>query len=221
MSEEPKKHVIYDDKNHQSLMAEYKTLATFEDATAWDQRAQTEVETIVGAIRIVEAEIVNQSTALEQLKQEHSQKSFLKRSFGTRKDEDEIVQLIEKYRTFQTTLETLASRLQEAIDFTPNSPEEQQAWLKELRLHKKELQVEKRETANAMKVIRDEARIQSVHAGKSFLGLYDSKLASRQRRNIRYYREAALGPQENAKQAIERQILQTEKDILWAERFTE
>jgi hypothetical protein len=219
MSEESKAVVLYDDKNFQALMTEYQTLTTFEAAIAWDQRARDEVETIVNAVRKLEEEISERSTALELAKKEQAQKSFLKRTFGSRKDEEEAEKLIEKYSQFQTTLEALAARLQEAIDFTPNSPEEQKMLLQELRLRKKELQVQKRATMDSMKAIREEARVKSIHAGKGFLGLYDSKLATSQRRSIRYAREAALGPQENEKQAVERQLLRVEKDILWAQRF--
>ncbi len=101
----------------------------------------------------------------------------------------------------------MASDMQEVMDFSPTSSEEQKVLLKELRQPKKELQVEKREVAARMKAIRTEARQQSVHAGKVFLGSYDSKLGENQRRQIRYSKESALRPQEDAKAAFERQLL--------------
>jgi hypothetical protein len=116
-------------------------------------------------------------------------------------------------------MEDMAEKLQEAIDFTPNSPTEQKLLLKELRQRKKELQLQKREVAASAKQIREEARLKSVHAGR-FLGIYNSKLASIERRSIRYRREALVAPNEDVKVSIDRQILQIDKDILWVERFT-
>jgi len=218
MAEQSAQAIQYDDKNYRALMDEYKTLSTYENVAGWDQRAQAEVDKLAGVLQELEAEIARQSETLEQTKREHAQKSFLKRTFSDRKPEKEIAQFIDQCRQNMTTLEGMASKLQEAIDFTPNSPEEQKTLLKELRLRKKELQAEKREVAANMKAIRNEARAQSVHAGRGFFG-YSSKSAAYDRRQIRYAKEAALGPHEDAKTAIERQLIQVEKDIVWAERF--
>lgn len=211
--------IRYDESSYHALMDEYKTLSTYEAVAAWDQRAQAEVDRIAGVLQKLDAETARQLEALKQAKLEHAQKSFLKRTFAGRKPEQEIAQFIEQCRRSMATLEELASHLQEAIDFTPNSPEEQKALLRELRLRKKALQAEKREVLADMKAIRAEARVKSVHAGKGFLGTYDSRRAAYERRQIRYAKEAALRPHEDSKAAIERQLVQVEKDIVWAERF--
>ena len=49
--------------------------------------------------------------------------------------------------------------------------------------------------------------------------MYNSKIAARERRRIRYQRDAQLKPNEAKKAALERQILQIEKDILSIKRF--
>jgi hypothetical protein len=115
----------------------------------------------------------------------------------------------------------MASQMQEAIDFTPNSVEEQKALLRELRQRKKELQLEKRQVAASMKAIREGARQRSAQAGRGFFGMYNPKQAASERRSIRYRKEAALRPHEDAKAAIERQIIQIDRDILWVGRYTE
>ena len=157
--------------------------------------------------------------ALEQAKQAHAEKPFLSRMFSGRKTEKETSQFVEQCQGHKATLEAMASQMQEAIDFSPNSPEEQKALLKELRQRKKELRLEKREVLADMKAIRDEAPRRSAKAGKGFLGTYDPKLAAQERRRIRYEKKAALRPYEGTKAAIERQITQIDRDILWAERF--
>ena len=146
---------------------------------------------------------------------------MIERMFSGNRTEREASQQIELCQKYTGVLETISSEMQDAIDISPTSPEEQKALLKELRLRKKELQAQKRETTTNMRLIREEARRQSVHAGRGFLGIYDSKLASNQRRQIRYQREAALRPNEDQKAAIERQLIQVERDILWVEKLKE
>jgi len=72
-----------------------------------------------------------------------------------------------------------------------------------------------------MKAVRTGARQQSAQAGRVFGVFYDSKVAASDRRSIRYAKEATLRPHEDAKAAIERQLVQTDRDILWAEKFNQ
>lgn len=212
----------YDLKNFKSLMAEYKDLLTFEQVASWDQRAGSEVESIVRVIRETESMLAGIPQRLEQAKQEYAEENILTRLFSGRKSEKALVQLDESLRGYKTTLEGLASDLQEAIDFTPNSPADQASLLKELKARKKELQIKKREVAAEMKAIRTGATKQSAEAGMLFGGaLYDRKIAATQRRSIRYNKEAVLRPHENAKSAIERQIIQIDRDVLRVEKISD
>ena len=217
--EERSQKVNYDDGNFRELMAQFRTLSTFAAIESWDRQAQTEVERILSVIRGLEIEIAQQAQTIEQLRQSKSEKSLVGRLLSSRKEEKEITQHIEKYHEYKTTLGKIASQLQESIDFTPNSPEEQKVLLKELRQRKKELQVEKREIVATMKAVRTDARQQSAQAGRVFGVFYDSKMAASERRSIRYSKESALRPHEDAKAAIERQLVQVKRDILWAEKF--
>ncbi|MFM6347925.1 MAG: hypothetical protein ACKPFK_22675 [Dolichospermum sp.] len=181
----------------QLLINEFKRLSTFSAVIDWDKQAEDEVQSLIDGIQLFDSVINQQSEKLN-------------------------TQKIENYRTkYRTVMEGMAEKLQEAIDFTPNSSTEQKLLLKELRQRKKELQLQKREVAASAKQIREEARLKSIHAGR-FLGIvYDSKLASIERRSIRYRREALVAPHEDIKASIDRQILQIDKDILWVERFTD
>lgn len=185
------------ESNYVQLMLEFKKLSTFADVSEWDKLAELEIKKIVDAIQSLETEFAIQAKVIDRLK---------------------INELKTKYIV---VLENMADKLQEAIDFTPNSSKEQKVLLKELRQKKKELQLEKREVATNMRAIQASARSRSAYAGRGFLGIYNSKLATHERRIIRYQKEAALRPSEDSKAAIERQILQIDRDILWVERFTE
>jgi len=219
MSPEPVVMSSYNAKNFQALMAEYKGLRTFADVAAWDQRASAEVEVMVSAIRELDGKSAAASRKFEQAKKERAQKDFISRLFAGKALEQSYAQLMQNYGAYKIGLEGWASQLQEAIDFTPNSLEEQKSLLKELKARKKELQVEKREATAAMKAIRTDARKQSANAGTTGI-FYNPKSASYERRHIRYQKEAALHPHEDTKAAVERQLIQVDRDILWAEKFT-
>ena len=111
-------------------------------------------------------------------------------------------------------------QLHAAALLIPKTAEERNLLVKELRIHKKELQLRKREATAAATAIREEARTQSAYAGKTWLGLYDSGLAAAQRRRIRYAKEAALHPHEDVKASIQRQQLHIDQDLLWLDRLS-
>ena len=179
----------------QLLINEFKELSTFTAVIDWDKRAEVEIKSLINCIHLFDLELNQQSKILS---------------------EPTITIYQMKYRT---TMENRAEKLQEAIDFTPNSLTEQKLLLKELRQRKKELQLQKREVAASAKQIRREARMKSSHAGRVLGIVYNSKLAATERRSIRYRKEAALLPHEDLMSSLERQILQIDKDIFWVERF--
>lgn len=214
------KAITYDNSNFKKLTAEFKTLGTFSAVATWDSQAQLEIEKLVRAVHDIDAETARLQRTLADLERAKAERSFFEKLFSGNKQEKETNQLIEEYGKLKTAFEGMASLLQESIDFTPNSPEEQTSLIKELRQRKKELQIEKREVAATMKAVRDSARQRSAQAGQALGGLlYSSKSAAIERRGIRYDKERILRPHEDAKAAIERQIVQVDRDILWAEKF--
>lgn len=218
MDATPGQVVTYNDDHYHALMTELKTISTYDGVTDWDQRATSEVGRIVDLIQGISEQVNRLTQELEQEQRAHGEKSFFGKLSSGRKGEKEIKAQIERHQNYLTKLDGMAAEMQEAIDISPNSAEEQKELVKELRLRKKELQLERREVAANMKAVREEARQKSAVAGK-FLGSYDAKSAAYQRRQIRYKREGALRPQEDARAAVERQLIEVERDILWAERF--
>ena len=178
----------------QHLMTEFNSLSTFADVEQWDKEAELEIISINNQILQLERQLNKYQDIL----------CFRSRECFNAK--------------YILTLEERANKLQEAIDFTPKSPSEQKLILKELRAHKKELKLQKREVTANVKAIRRDARIQSVHAGRRFFS-YDSKWAAIERRGIRKEKEAKLRPHEDAITTIESKLLQIDKDIFWVESF--
>jgi hypothetical protein len=72
-----------------------------------------------------------------------------------------------------------------------------------------------------MRDIRTVARQESANVPYTFTGIIGgSRARGYQRREIRYHKEASLRPHEDERSAIERQIIEIEKDIFWDERFS-
>ncbi|HEY5913509.1 MAG TPA: DUF4339 domain-containing protein [Verrucomicrobiae bacterium] len=209
----------YADGGFEKLMREFAQLSSYAEVDRWDAKAKEEIKKIVAGLRGLDHAIAKGSTALAQARREFEERSFLKRAFGSHYREEAIAAQLSSLRQRKTRLLQMAAQLQEAVDFTPNTSAEKELLVKELRHRKKELQAERREATAAMASIRQQARVQSVHAGKNWIGLYDSELAAGQRRGIRYAKEAALRPHEDTKAAIDRQLIKIEKDLLWVERF--
>ncbi|MBE9251069.1 stage II sporulation protein M [Dolichospermum sp. LEGE 00240] len=184
------------ESNYMEMMYDFKNLSTFQQVEEWDRKAQAKIGELINITKYLETELTQNNKILDYL----------------------IMGIKEQYIVF---LASIVEKLQEFTDFTPNSPKEQKILLKELKQRKKELQLQKRELTANMKSIQADARLRSVYAGRDFLGIYNSKLAAHERRRIRYQKEEALRPSEDMKAAIDRQILQIDKDILWVERFSE
>jgi len=176
------------------LMNKFRNLSTFAEVAEWDKEAEVAIAEIVETIKLLDTVVLQYSNVNTATQKKFKQK-------------------------YQEILENMALKLQESIDFTPNNSDQQKALLKELSFTKKELQLQKKEVTSTMKTVNERSRSKSVRAG-NFLGIYNSKIAASERRNIRYQRDAQLRPNEAKKAAIERQILQIEKDILSVKRFT-
>ena len=116
---------------------------------------------------------------------------------------------------------TLADQLEAAIEKTPNSPEEQKAMIKDLKLAKKELALRKREAAEAMRQIRVNARQRTAKVGVGIDALFSNPTTRRWTKvGIRLEKEARIAPHENERTQIEKRILVIERTIQWVERFT-
>lgn len=206
---------INDESKFAELMSEFAGLSTFAQVKEWNKRAVAEIERNAGIIRALDIEIARAAEELERVKYEKAQKSLVGRLFGGNAgdDEKEKTQRLEELRQSKAAALNAATQLQDSIDFTPTSPEQQKALIMELRLHVKELQEKKREITT---VIRGPRASQPPNPQAT---VFD--VATLERRKARYAREAELRPQETTNEALKRQIAQTDLDIKRAEKFTQ
>jgi chromosome segregation ATPase len=205
----------------QKLFDKYPTLNTFAEVAIWDDLVNKEIEKLTTSINSNDSVIRQKTQALEQAEQERQRKPAILRIFISHDNEKKFMAEIEELKTRNEQLHNLIEELRSKTDITPNNPEEQAALLKELNLERKELQLKIREINEQMRQIRTDARQKSAGLPNILRGaLGGSQYQASARRNIRYQKEAALSPHEDAKTEIEREILRVEKDILWVERFT-
>jgi len=106
----------------------------------------------------------------------------------------------------------LASQLEAAIDFTPDTPNDLKELLKECRQRKKELQAERKAVGAEITAIRVGARQRTAT-------VTPGEHAKEERRQITVAKELALRPHENQKADLERQIVALDRTIAWLERF--
>lgn len=190
-------------------------LSTYSDADSWDKHAESLLAEISYAQGFLYQSIRDLRDKGDAAKAERMKKFFLIRLFPS----SEETALSSQIRQLESTGVTLSQRSEELgdwVDFTPNSSEDKAALLKQLKMEKKELSLQKKEVLAEMRGIRAEAK------DKTAAVFAFTKDGERQkRRSIRFEKEAALRPHESAKEALERQILQVDRRILWAEKFRE
>jgi hypothetical protein len=204
----------------QQLFAQFSSLSTFAEVADWGGRAGQAAENLKEAILSIESEVKQKTQLIENVNQKQKEKSTISRLFSGSREKKSIQTDIDALTTQKDRFQTLVDELQSKIDITPNNPEERAILLKELKLEKKELQLKKRELNEKLRGIRTAARQKSAELPGTFTGLIGgSKYRASARRNIRYNKEAALAPHEDAKSTLERELMHLEKDILWVERF--
>lgn len=219
MDSSPSNITQYDSSSWQGLIDRSKQITTFAEVREWDARAAQEIDRIVGECSRIESEVEKHDGQLARLRDERAQLPFLKRVVASRKPEKDLEQKTAELRKSLDQLGQMGTQLQETIDFTPNSKEEQKALIAELRHRKKELQIQKREAAASVRVVNAVARQESANADNVFNRFIGRQYIAAQRRDIRYRRAAVLRNHEDWKLAVDRQINQLDRDISWAQRF--
>jgi chromosome segregation ATPase len=202
----------YDTTIARQLAINIKELRNFDDIVQWDQQAIAEIDSLRNCLKTIEDKQQSTILALEKAKRDHQDKPFLTRLFSSRQEEKRLIAEQSRLANEKLQLEQLIDQFEAAIDFTPNSPEDLKELIKECKLRKKELQVEKKAISTQMTSIRVEARQRTARVISGKYGTWD-------RRQIRLNKEAALQPHENEKAAIDRQIVKLDRIIAWLERF--
>ena len=201
-----------DEEQVQGLLEKIEGLSTYAEVREWGERAADEIERLRSILRGLDIEIARDAQALEKIKYEASKK-LLGKLFGGGNEEKVLSRRVDEYKSAKTGLTAALNQLQDLIDISPRSVEEQQSLLAELRLRKKTLQEKKREITQVVRGPRMD-KPQGGPVNKVF------DAATLARRKARYDREAHLLPNETTSASLTRQLARVESDLLWVEKFT-
>jgi hypothetical protein len=203
---------------YKELLSSFDNLETFSDTIQWDSDASSLIELFKDSVSDFLEYQKTMQQELEIIKAERESKSFFARNFSSKKVEKEHTDSILDMADVVKKTEIVIEKLQDLIDRTPNSKADQKEMLNELKTIKKNLTLEKREINESIRQVNVEAR-KSISKVTGISGGIFGTVARAHRVNVRYQKEAALRPNEDAKAGINRQLLQVEKDILWVSRF--
>ena len=132
MSPDDEREVIHSDETYRALMTELKSLSTFAAVTDWAVRARTELETVVSVIRQLEAELSARKQTLEDAQHARAEKSMIGQMLSSDRAGKGVRRGVAQYEQVIRSLRAIATELQDRIDMSADTPEEQKALLKEL-----------------------------------------------------------------------------------------
>ncbi len=205
----------------QTLFDKYLSLHSFAEVSLWDDLAKNEIASLKATIDTSDEIVRHKTQLVEQARQARQARPFFIRAFDKGNEEKRLQAEIEALKAQNEHSRDLIEEIQSKIDITPNDPKEQAALLKELSLEKKELLIKKHEINEEMRQIRTAARQESANVPRTLRGaLSGSSYRAAVRRDIRYKKETALSPHEDARTEVEMELIRLEKDILWVERFS-
>jgi hypothetical protein len=212
---------IHDAKAFAELvLAQADQLCTYEAVEEWDAIAWQTGTRLNMLLDDLQSEYQRLETRISLLADEHDAKPFWSKAFDSRTEEKMLEQQYQHVLGESREIVALAERLWTKIDFTPDTPEQKHLYLQELRVQKKELQLNRRQHTADMKAIRVQTRQQSAElpytAGGVFFG---RKYTAAQRRDLRYNQELALSPYEESLQDIDLQLRIIDQMILYLQRF--
>jgi hypothetical protein len=209
-------------RSAQAHLQQFEALRTYAAVPPWDRRAAELADALKGAAVQTMVAVDRATQEADLLQAARMKRFFLVRLFISKRPE--LAKRAEAARAnylFQG-LESLLKKLLECIDYTPSNDKERKALLKELRLERKELRLEKRDVNAIKRDIHRSAKEASAQAGQVRGWLYESynsTLATVERREIRRDRYSSLAPFEDKARAIEWQLREVERRLLWVERF--
>jgi len=203
----------------QELLSSYPSVTSITGAGDWCFKADKCIQELGALVAKANDETTKLSQVASAQRLVSKEKSFLGKIFKST-DEKKTKSELDAIADLITSSHKYAERLQELVDVTPKTKEEQSSLVKELKLEKKELQLRKKQIAAEIKGIKTVARQKSASAGSPLTTLLaGTKYTASQRRSIRYSKERALAPHEDASSALDRQILSLDKELIRLEAF--
>jgi hypothetical protein len=201
-------------KTFDDLISRFETLNTFVEADRWDADAFAVVHLYERCREALNACRSYEQQAIQEEKKTRTAMPLMKRLFASRQGEEEHLKKIGQIDQRIASAGEAISQLLERIDRTPNSSTLQKEMLSDFRAQKMDLTTDKREVNEEMRLIHTKARQDSASLSGA-----NAESARTKRMKIRQQEERALNPHEDARAAIERQLIDVERRINWVSRF--
>lgn len=199
----------------QELIRANTSLETLKDALYWRRQADAMATTLIHQASAIEEEAKILLEEAVTLRKEARAKSILGWIWKSPIERSKRLVASQKIGESQR-LREMVRVVFRLIEDTPSTKEEKSEMLQSLKLQKKEMQLEKRQEASAIRAVRTDARHRSASAGVSIFG---SKYTANSRKLIRFEKERAIKGMENKQVSIDEVIMSIDREILRIEKF--
>ena len=198
----------------ETLVAYHQRIDSLSDGKRWTEIAKTYMERLRGVVEQCDTGLAAIPLAVKAAAAAAKLRPFWKRLFGSA-EQRSVAERARDLRASRDRAMAARDAVQSLINDTPTSEAERAAMLRELRASKKTLQLDKREINSQLQNIRGDARRQSAGAATSFLGMTTGrKYVAAERRLIRSAKEHAIASPEEAKRALDRRLLELDRQIV-------
>jgi len=196
------------------LYRHYDSLTSFQEVSAWVEKAEKILQEAEDIHRKMSQYLTSIRENIAKNESDRKNKSFFKRYFGNRKDEQELDKKCKELISNIEYIDKIKSEVRGKIDGMPKSRNEQVEMLKRLNLKKKELNIKKREVNEGIRQVNASAR--QARAGWTGVrgGGFIGTAARISRSNITQSKENALRPLEAKRTGLEEKLASLEREEL-------
>jgi DNA repair exonuclease SbcCD ATPase subunit len=207
-------------ENLRNLNNSYDSLASFQEVSAWLEKAENIMREADELHHNLSQGAISISEKITQAESERKNKSFLKRTLGSHKDEQELEKEYNELISEKGYIDKIITIIKQKIDSIPKNRNEQVEMLKKLNLQKKELNIHIREVNEGMRQVNASARqARAKWAGVRGSGLIGTS-ARISRANITIAKENSLKPLEAKRAKLEAELASLEHEELRISRIS-
>jgi hypothetical protein len=188
-------------------------LNSFESVRIWDEKSIEYTNILRNDIQKLESELSQLNKLYQLQSQEWNNLGFLKRigkkdeSVETKNTIDTVTRNISKLKWFIDTIE-------EWVDLTPDDLEECKLMIKDYKVLRKELVLEKKSSTSSLRDVREQSMNRM-----SQVGFINGSTGRFIRDMERMKKQTQLNKHQSLRDEIEQQILQVDKKIIWLEKI--
>jgi chromosome segregation ATPase len=210
----------YDAKDAETLLNNKWSIEDFEEVKQWDQRARSEIMSIDSLIQHLHSDLHDHQTKQSEISEDLKSKPLLVRPWmlimgtGLQKTKRKIKQIIEEVNR----ITEIKNQLQGWIDATPDDRAEADDVITELKLSKKQIDINKKELQLQIKQINIDTD-QKVKKIEKRIFFTSPRLKRLQIDKAQKKEESNINPLQQALLDLDSQELEVDKMILWYEKI--